>query len=136
MPFLLLKYRFEDFSQSQKAACEFKEGLLYSIRPTAVYQSLGNISLIDFLRNILDLTCNRHRLVSALKYDLNGTHSWLFTEEDGMCFYYGTDYWVRSFREAKWINVIELLMDMGLVTISDSKYCLSEVGEKWLARIF
>lgn len=94
------------------------------------------MSLIDYLKSVLDLVSNRHRLISAMKYALNGTRSWLFTEEGGLSYYYGTDYRVRSYREAKWSNVTELLIDMGLVTVNNGRYCLSKVGERWLKRIF
>jgi len=133
---LLLRYRFESFSQTQKKACEFGESRLYSLRPSSVYHSLVEGSITEFLYTMLNLVKNRHRLISALKYVMDGTRSWLLTEEDGLLYYYGTEYWARPYREAKWRNVIELLIDMGLVTIKKNRYCLSRLGEIWLERIF
>lgn len=134
--FLLLKYRFENFSQMQRKACEFHESRLYSLRPSSVYHSLPKGNMTEFLYTALNLVKNRHRLISALKYTIDGTRSWLFTEEDGLLYYYGKEYWARPYREAKWRNVIELLIDMGLVTVKKNRFYLSRLGEKWLEKIF
>lgn len=133
--FLLLKYRFESFSQRQKKACEFYESRLYSLRPTYIYSSLVKGTLTEFLCTLFNLIKNRHKLISSLKYTLNGTRSWLFTEEDGLLYYYGTEYWAIPYRESKWRNIIELLIDMGLVTIKKNRFCLSRLGERWLKKI-
>jgi hypothetical protein len=132
--FLLTKYRFDNFSEEQCKVCDFHEERLYSIRPKTAYAALGKETMTDFLRVILGLVKNRHRLISSIKFAFNGTRSWLLTEEDSRLYYYGRSYRIGFYREAKWYNIIELLTDMGLITIHEKRYRLTKLGEEWLTK--
>ncbi|TDA29204.1 MAG: hypothetical protein DSO00_04895 [Archaeoglobi archaeon] len=134
--FLLLKYRFNSFSEKQLKVCDFRDKPLCSILPKTVYATLGRESIPNFFREILSLVKNRHKLISSMKFALNGTRSWLLTEEDDRLYYYGRKYRLGFYREAKWHNIVELLTDMGLITIEEKRYRLTELGEEWLAKIF
>ena len=138
--FLLLKNRFKSFSQIQQKSCGFQEELLFSIVPKKVYGTLSKGNVTTFINSILTLVKNRHKLIASKKFAINGTKAWLFTEEDDRLFYYGRD-WVTSYRqnfyrEAKWNNVRNLLVDMGLVETKQRRDCLTQVGRLWLKRIF
>jgi hypothetical protein len=132
--FRLLRYRYNILTEEQKKVCNIREEQLFSAHPGSIYGSISEGSLTDFILAALNLVKNRHRLISSMKFEFNGTRSWLFTEEEGRLFYYGKEYGIRFYREAKWGNVLGLLTDMGLVTIVNNRYCLTELGESWLTR--
>jgi len=137
MLLLLLRYRYKSFNNEQKDALSYIEKMsdLSSLRPSHVYSSILNGKISDFIRNIFSLVKNRHKYVASKKYYYSNTRAWLFTEEDDVIYFYGRDYRVNIYREAKWRNVVELLIDMKLIKKKDSTFILSEVGKEWIGKI-
>jgi len=134
---ILLKQRYETFSSYQLQVIKEGETRLEQLSPPLIYSTLTKSDPLNFISNLFELIRNRHRIVSAIKYIQDGTKSWLLTEEDGRAFYYGEDLWrARCYREAKWHNVVELLIDMGLLDKKVKTLTLTKEGKKWLEKIF
>jgi hypothetical protein len=134
--FILLKYRFDTFSEEQRGIFSYKENKLLPIEPTERYKSLMTSTIDQFLAKIFNFIKNRHKYIATRKYHFQGTKAWLFTEEEGILYYYDVkrDYNRSFYREAKWRNVIEILHDLGLLSINRN-ISLTNEGKKWLARI-
>jgi len=132
--FILVKHRFNLFTEKQKSICYFQEKWWNSILPHITYKELLKVTLRDFLESTFELIKNRHKFISAKKFEANGTKSWLLTEEDGQLYFYGRDYRRKFYRESKWTNIVQLLADMDLIEIQD-RYRLTTMGEQWLAKI-
>lgn len=132
--FILVKHRFNLFTEKQKSICYFQEKWWNSILPHITYKELLKVTLRDFLESTFELIKNRHKFISAKKFEANGTKSWLLTEEDGRLYFYGRDYRRKFYRESKWTNIVQLLADMDLIEIQD-RYRLTTMGEQWLAKI-
>jgi len=107
---------------------------LLELSPSSFYQTSLRGVFPSFCKKILEILKNRHRLVSARKY-INGTKSWLLTEEGNFLFHYGKRYYWAPYREAKWRNVLELLYDMGLIDKKRENLRTSRLGNSWLKRI-
>jgi hypothetical protein len=134
---VFLKQRYETFSSSQLQMIKEEEIWLGSLSPQSIYFVLTKTDVINFISDLLELIKNRHRMISAMKYIQDGTKAWLLTEEDGRSFYYGEDLWkAKCHREAKWDNVLELLIDMGLLEKQRKTLTLTNEGKEWLERIF
>jgi len=130
----LLKYRYSHFTKAQLEVLRYSEEKMQSLTPTQFYKDVmrGDIDL--FLRRLLELLVDRHKLIASIKYE-SGTRFWLFTEEDGVLFHYGKPYDFRAYRESKWRNVVELLCDMGLIQKVGKALKISKMGRSWLQKI-
>jgi len=131
----LLKHRYESFSEEQIKVLSYRESGLFSLKPKIIYSTLLHDKISRFIKDVFALVKNRHLYIAGMKYHKFGTRSWLFTEEDNFLYYYGRNYQIRGYREAKWRNVIELLLDMKLLKKEGKRILLSGVGERWLAKI-
>ena len=134
---LLLKHRYESFCRDQLKILSYREEGLFSMKPSYIYDELLQGRISDFLTNIFSLVKNRHKYVASMKYYYFGTKSWLFTEENDHLYYYdyGRSYRPSKYREAKWRNVTELLLDMKLLRKSGKRLSLSKMGYEWLKKI-
>jgi hypothetical protein len=132
---ILLKNRYSQLNPDQKKLTAFEESNRYSIIPRLIYNKLIQGEIKDFIHNSFEAIKNRHRLVSARKYFSNSTKAWLITEEEKILTFYGRDFSRSFYREAKWRNIIELLIDMGLVTVYADNYSLTRLGEEWINKI-
>ena len=132
---ILLKHRYESFSKEQIKVLSYRESGLFSLKPKIIYSTLIRDKISRFIKDVFALVKNRHLYIASVKYHKFGTRSWLFTEEHNLLYYYGRNYQIRGYREAKWRNVIELLLDMRLLKKEGKRILISEVGEKWLVKI-
>lgn len=137
--FLLCRLRFSQFDKNQLQIFSYKETRHVSIKPDKVYDATSKIALSEFPNWLFNFVKNQHRIATAKKFVNSGTQAWLFTEENGMIYFYGKKYDFSAYREAKWKETLELLMDMGLVEkkLVDSEICwiISDEGKKWLKKI-
>lgn len=130
----LLKYRHDSFDEKQYELLKVTEEDLLTLSPRVFCNSFYRCNLSSFLKNTFKLLKDRHRLVSSRKY-LSGTKSWLMTEENDVLFHYGKEYQWNPYREAKWMNVVELLYDMDLLEKDGEFWKTTELGKIWLRKI-
>jgi len=130
---LLCKYRFSFFDDKQLRMLSYKHDKFASVYPENVYNEIDSIKIIEFPKWIFKFIIKRHRHVSAKKLLNSGTKAWLFTEEGNELFF-NKKFDFKPYPDGKWINVLEILHDLGLVekNISKKLWILTKEGEKWL----
>ncbi len=129
-----LRHRCSVFSKAQLEILNYSEVELQSFAPTQFYESVLKGDIEKFVGKLLELLASRHRFIASMKYRA-GTRFWLFTEEDGILFHYGKEYYFSSYPESKWRNVAELLLDMGLIERIGTILKVTRTGKTWLQRI-
>ena len=77
----------------------------------------------------------RHRRVAQKKFS-NGTKAWLFTVEENFLYFNG-DYDIELYRDGKWLKVLDLMSDLGLIQNNSDKknWEITKEGEEWLKKI-
>jgi len=132
---LLCKYRFSFFNEKQLQILSYKQDKFASVFPENIYREMNSIKIIDFPNWIFKFIIKRHRHVSAKKLLNSGTKAWLFTEE-GRELFFNEQYSFTAYRDGKWINVLEILYDLGLVEKDTSKkfWTITNEGEHWLKK--
>lgn len=134
--FLLCKYRFSFFSKNQLQILSYKQDKFASVSPNTLYNTSETISISDFPLWICKFVIKRHRHAAAKKLLNSGTKAWLFTDEGGELFF-NEQYYFSAYRDSKWINVLEIMHDLGLVEKNSAEelWKITKDGEDWLKKI-
>lgn len=133
---LLCKYRFSFFNEKQLKILSYRQDKFTSVSPENTYHEIDSIKIIDFPSWIFKFIIKRHRHVSAKKLLNSGTKAWLFTTEGNEIFF-NEQYGFRAYRDGKWINVLEIVSDLGLIEKNNSSklWNITKDGEQWLKKI-
>ena len=133
---LLCKYRFSFFNDSQLRILSYKQDKFTSVSPENTYHKIDSIKIMDFPSWIFKFIIKRHRHVSAKKLLNSGTKAWLFTTEGNEIFFNG-QYGFGAYRDGKWIKVLEIVSDLGLIEKNNSAklWSITKDGEQWLKKI-
>ena len=136
--FLLCKYRYSSFNKKQLDILSYKQESIKieNIHPETIYEKWNDISVEGFPEQLFKFVIMRHRSVVQKKFYSNNTKAWLFTVEENFL-YFNQDYEFGLYRDGKWLRVLDIMNDLGLIKNNSDKknWEITKEGERWLMKI-
>lgn len=102
--------------------------------PQGLYEELEGLALPSALRQLGELVFRRHRHTAAYKHRTNNTRAWVLVEHDGKVRRHDPERGITydPYREARVVDAVEILDDLGLLTLEDDYYRPTEEAMSWL----
>jgi hypothetical protein len=98
-------------------------------------QRKDEITIQEFISNLIQDVIKRHQYESANRFFSNGTKNWIFTEEENRLYFARSKYVDFNPRDNRWGSLRSLLLDLKFLRMEDNRIKLTSKGIEWLRKI-